>query len=295
MNDTQKQTEYSFIKLIALSSFLLLLIVLSVNLFTTQARQVSAAAAILPPSPFDNLQLQAKSVVVYDVNSAKILFAKNPNTQLPLASITKLMTATVANSLLPGNKKVIPFAGKLWTKKDALAFMLITSSNELANELASFLEKEKNIDFVSQMNKFALQLNLKQSYFINPSGLDESDFQPGAVGSAVDVVKLFLIALDEMPDVLENTAYEKMPFTNEELKLEAINTNKALSDMPGFVAGKTGYTDLAGGNLVVAFDLGLGHRYVAVVLGSTKQGRFNDMIKLINATYDYVTKDKTAL
>ncbi len=292
MSDTQKQTEYSFVRLIALSSFLLLLIVLSVNLFTAQGRQVSAVAAILPPSPFDNLQLQAKSAVVYDVNSDKILFAKNPNAQLPLASITKLMTATVANSLLPSNKKVIPFAGKLWTKKDALAFMLITSSNELANELASFLEKEKNIDFVSQMNKFALQLNLKQSYFINPSGLDESDFQPGAVGSAVDVVKLFLIALAEIPEVLENTAYEKMPFTNEDLKLEAINTNKALSDMPGFVAGKTGYTDLAGGNLVVAFDLGLGHRYVAVVLGSTKQGRFEDMIKLINATYDYVKKDR---
>ena len=53
--------------------------------------------------------------------------------------------------------------------------------------------------------------------------------------------------------------------------------------IPGFIGAKTGYTDLAGGNLVAMFYAEIGHPLVVVVLGSTKQGRFDDIRTLISA------------
>jgi D-alanyl-D-alanine carboxypeptidase len=61
------------------------------------------------------------------------------------------------------------------------------------------------------------------------------------------------------------------------------NTNEALEHLPGLIASKTGYTDLAGGNLAIVFDKGIGHHFVAVVLGSSRQGRFSDMRALMEA------------
>lgn len=63
----------------------------------------------------------------------------------------------------------------------------------------------------------------------------------------------------------------------------AVATALPLSSLPGFVGAKTGYTDLAGGNLVVIFDIEIGHPLVAVVLGSTEQGRFDDIRTLAHA------------
>ena len=62
------------------------------------------------------------------------------------------------------------------------------------------------------------------------------------------------------------------------------NTNESLGRYPGILGSKTGYTDLAGGNLVIVFDVGINHPVAAVVLGSTREGRFEDMAKLTQAT-----------
>jgi D-alanyl-D-alanine carboxypeptidase len=59
-------------------------------------------------------------------------------------------------------------------------------------------------------------------------------------------------------------------------------TNQAIESLPGAEASKTGYTDMAGGNLGVVVDISLGHPVVIVVLGSTKEGRFRDMSILYN-------------
>jgi len=57
-----------------------------------------------------------------------------------------------------------------------------------------------------------------------------------------------------------------------------------VTSIPGILLSKTGYTDLAGGNLVVVFDAGINHRVAVVVLGSTQTARFTDVEKLIHAT-----------
>ena len=66
-----------------------------------------------------------------------------------------------------------------------------------------------------------------------------------------------------------------------------INTNPNSITIPGFIASKTGFTDLAGGNLVMAFDAGVGNPIVIVVLGSSHAGRFTDASALIHATLKY--------
>ncbi len=60
------------------------------------------------------------------------------------------------------------------------------------------------------------------------------------------------------------------------------NTNEVVQNIDGLIASKTGYTDLSGGNLVVAFDAGLNHPIIVTVLGSSQEGRFSDTLKLIN-------------
>ena len=65
--------------------------------------------------------------------------------------------------------------------------------------------------------------------------------------------------------------------------LTAAGDRAPLQNIPGFIGAKTGYTDLAGGNLVAVFDIDIGHPLIAVVLGSTEEGRFTDIETLINA------------
>ena len=60
-------------------------------------------------------------------------------------------------------------------------------------------------------------------------------------------------------------------------------TDLIIGDLAGFIAGKTGFSDLAGGNLAVAVDNGFNRPFVIVVLGSTFDGRFNDVRNLFNA------------
>ena len=66
-------------------------------------------------------------------------------------------------------------------------------------------------------------------------------------------------------------------------EIDMVATSVPLQSIPGFVAAKTGYTDLAGGNVVAVFDLEPGRAVVAAVLGSTHKGRFDDMKILIEA------------
>ena len=74
-------------------------------------------------------------------------------------------------------------------------------------------------------------------------------------------------------------------------KASAFNTNEALGAIPGLIMGKTGYTDLAGGNLAVVFDVGLSHPVIAVVLGSTIDGRFTDMKQIVPAARKAVAQE----
>ncbi len=245
---------------------------------------------------FETLSLRAESAYVYDTMSNAELFSKESYAQLPLASLTKAMTALIVrervftdarivieeSDLVPeGDSGLLP--GESFSRDDLIDFMLSVSSNDAARALARSAAGEEG-RFVEYMNEKAAQLRMTQTFFLNESGLDENMNVSGAYGSARDIGILFLHMLETYPDLLEATAYPESFVTSSDTLHNATNTNIIARDIPGLVAGKTGYTDLAGGNLAVVFEIEPMYRIIVVVLGSSVEERFVDVEKLIDAT-----------
>lgn len=257
-------------------------------------------------NPFAQVELEAKSVIVWDVVNQRELFAKNPDLPLPLASLTKVMTAVTAKDLLPDNERVIItkedlapegdsklVVGDSWSAKDLRDFTLLTSSNDGALALAAVAEAtetnpEAKAKFIEEMNSTAAKIGLNNSKFFNEHGLDREADRGGAYGSAKDMASLFEYTLKNQPEILEATRYKNLVFESAEKKYIAENTNEIINDIPNVIASKTGFTDLAGGNLVVAFDAGLNRPIIISVLGSSEEGRFNDVQKLVAASLKYI-------
>lgn len=219
-----------------------------------------------PISPFKEIKLEAKSAYVFDLVKNETIFEMNADTSLPLASLTKIMTAIVALENTSPDQ-------------DLLSVMLISSSNDAAAALSA------GSGFVPLMNKKAEELDLGQTSFLNTTGLDVSVESAGAYGSARDVTKLMEYFVKNYPKVAEVTRYESVNINSQIFK----NTDKLAERLPGIIAGKTGSTDLAGGNLAVVIDIGLGHPVIIVVLGSTEEGRFEDVEDLYEATVKSLT------
>ncbi len=313
MNNEQK-TEGISLKLMIFNIILVLLIVLMFFLIygalnKPQEKQVDNFGEKVSAGAFVDLHLSAKSAYVYDVLKNKVIFKQNEFVQLPLASITKLMMALTATELLPENSRVTIkseflreegdtglLANESWRMKDLLDFSLVVSSNDGARSIASvvgaFDLKTADYDlgrkdFILKMNTRAQELGLKQTYFINESGLDEENTS-GGYGSAIDVAKLMQYILINNPNILEATKYQNISVSSLSNEHIVKNTNTDVANIPGLIASKTGYTEKAGGNLVVAFDMSIGRPIVVVVLGSTLEGRFEDVSKLVQASIDYV-------
>ena len=307
-------------KLLGFNAFLVISIVIMVFAIYGSmqkpilAERKEAEKQIADSKIFNDLNLQAKAVYVYDINEHKIIFQKNESAQLPLASLTKLMTALTAIDLAPKNSKITirkEFLkeqgdsglkdGEVWKMSDLLDFSLIVSSNDGARSVASVIgatiNKTNNYDigradFIKKMNEKAVSLGMKQTYFLNESGLDESTSQSGAYGSAQDIAKLLEYMMVHNPEILEATKLSKDDISSLSKTHNAQNTNIDIGKIPNLIASKTGYTDLAGGNLVIAFDESIGHPIIIVVLGSTQEGRFTDVMTLASTTMQYARQNK---
>ncbi len=250
------------------------------------AAVASANTALTVNLPED--ALLADAAVLYDIRSGRVLYQKEAYAQLPLASLTKLMAAEVVLSVLPpetlvtiSQKDLRPEGdsglrvGQVLRLRDLLELSLIASSNDAITAAANTLGD----DAIGRMNAVAKELGLNQTHFFNPTGLDATRTTSGAYGSAYDVARLAGIFYKHHPDFFELTT--KPDITVAGRTSEA--TTEPLQEIHGFVAGKTGYTELAGGNLVAIFDLQPGLTVVAAVLGSTRAGRFSDIEVIITA------------
>lgn len=258
-------------------------------------------------NPFDNIKITGKSAYIWDIANQKVLYAKDSETKRPLASITKMMTAIVALESAKGadmiriNDQDLQTEGdsglissEKWSLNNLLALTLVSSSNDGAEAIAASVGNLININtqtregmvdsFVQKMNQKSTQLEFRSFYFTTPTGLDVGN-TPGGVGSAHDVAKLFEYTLRKHSNLLQYTAQPKVKFeSTENIVHRVTNTNEIASITSGIIGGKTGFTDLAGGNLAVVVDVGIQHPVAIVVLGSTKEARFTDVTKLIEAT-----------
>lgn len=277
----------------------------------TRAAQTATIVAPLQsatPDAFASVSLSAKSAIVLDITEHKTLYALNPDVQLPLASLTKIPLVLVVAQVLPQDAIItMPggisqfAAGTRWKLSDIINFTLAISSNDGADVLAAAAQEGIRAHYPDapvhdatlwRMNRLAGELGLSHTYFLNDNGLDESPTQSGAYGTARDIAAIFAYAASTSPQTFSATTKQGFSIRSiDGARATAINTDAALPAIPGIIMGKTGYTDLAGGNLAVVYEQS-GHRIVAVVLGSTQAGRFDDMKTLIVRTDQSVAAER---
>jgi len=263
---------------------------------------VDNQATIQKIDPFATVSLQARAAYVWDIRNKKVLFAKNADQPMPLASITKIMTADVSSELLTPSSVVTIDADALskdgdtglylnerWSFDKLLDFTLAVSSNDGAAAIASAASPV----FVDKMNQKAQSLGFQSMHFFNPTGLDESVVQSGANGSASDVAKLFVYTMQSHPSVFSATRYASFSTKSlDGLTHIALNTDAEINNIPGIIGSKTGFSDLAGGNLAIVYDASVNYPVIIVVLGSTYSGRFSDITSLIQASNQVLSSQK---
>lgn len=248
-------------------------------------------------------KLLAKASFAYDFTMGATLDANNASTPLPLASLTKLMTIRVAlKSVSPDALyRVIPddltseasigfSVGDEYPVHELLKAALIDSSNNAA-VMISHSTGLTTPTFLADMNSEAKTLRLSTLSYQSVTGLDiDNDSVATAFGSAHDILML----LDkDYADHSSVMAYGTEPtdtiYSASGASIPLVNTDKAIPELPLLVAGKTGYTDTAGGNLAVLWKEPSGHLLGASVLGSTEDGRFADMIRIHAAADIFVS------
>lgn len=241
-----------------------------------------------------DLKINSEIALSAKINSGgetSILFEKNKDKKVPIASLTKLMTAIVADEFYkPDIKTRISenavdtkeptgqlSPGERWKVKKLLRLVLIESSNDAAFALAEKMGKKA---FVDLMNLKAKRIGMENTTFTNPTGLDKEDSFAKKTGtsSAFDLLKLGKYLIEEKPNLIKIMNQDKKEISlNGSFHHVAYNTNKLL-DWPLVKAGKTGYTDKAQGCLFLLMEKDSTY-YLNLILSSEE--RFEEMIKLV--------------
>jgi D-alanyl-D-alanine carboxypeptidase len=276
-----------------------------VGLPTNSPVATSAEAAFEDTSPHkvpEDIRLTADAAYVWDVVGQRVLYQKNADTVLPLASITKLMTALIAYELVEDNLTVtIPgtatrqesasglASGEQFNVRRLADMALTASANDAAYSLGAAVgsllgDNDNTAQFIAAMNIRAEELGLASLSFKNTTGLDLTSTEAGAMGNARDISFLMEYILTQHPDLLKSTTEESLRVYNTAGDYHDVeNTNVLVGRIPNLIGSKTGYTDLAGGNLTVAFDAGYNRPVIVTVLSSSLQGRFVDVAALVEA------------
>jgi D-alanyl-D-alanine carboxypeptidase len=244
------------------------------NLVASQVPQIDAESAISVESDLSR--------------TSKILFEKSSNNKLPIASLTKLMTAVVvidrynlsdtavvdkiADSQSPLKQDIK--LGDIMTVDNLLKIMLVKSSNKAAYTLAERSNGETGVkNFVALMNQKAKEMGLDSTFYVDPTGLN-----PDNISTASDLIKLTEYILKNYPEIAEISRQRKINvpgFGTIE------NSDPLLGGIPDVVCSKTGFTAEAKGCLLLVIDKpGSDNYLINVVLGA--DNRFFEMQKLIS-------------
>lgn len=243
-------------------------------------------AAVMPLSSIyvdaadDQPEVHALSAVLM-AEDGQILFAREPDRMLPVASTTKLMTALVVIETcdLEESVEILPEycgaegsslylkPGERYTVRELLLGLLLASANDAAIALACHCAGDID-SFSVLMNRRAEELGMRSSHFLNPHGLNEA----GHYSTAHDLAILMFAAM-ENDSFSELIAQERALVGEQTLS----NHNKLLQRCPGCLGGKTGYTKVAGRCLVSCVERD-GLRLVCVTLNDTDD--WNDHLML---------------
>ncbi len=268
----------------------------------------NAGAAIVPtptpvylPMPLDTDHpapvLWAESAVVMDELNGNILFAKNPDEELPMASTTKLMTALVALSHGQPDQVITINAdaantfctcvglkvGEKYTLTELLYGMLMISGNDAAEAIADGLAGNV-ATFVGWMNQTAVTLGLNHTHYTNPHGLDDT----GHYSSARDLAVLARAALSNpLLQQMDDARTYTIPATATHAKHDLQNLHESLWWYPGADGGKPGWT--GGARFVDILSAARnGHHLIGVVMHSANDW-VTDIRDVLNWGFDDFT------
>ena len=251
-------------------------------------------SSLVPPkSASADINSSAKSMVVMETLGGKILYSKNENEKLPMASTTKIVTAitviehcenldmlvTVPKSatLVEGSSIYLRTGEKL-SIRDLLYGLMLQSGNDAAETLALSIAGSKEA-FAILMNQTAQKAGALNSNFVTPHGLDKSDHYT----TALDLAKITAYALkNEDFKQIVSTKSHQIKATEHNTARTLINKNKLLSSLEGCIGVKTGYTKKSGRCLVSACERD-GMQVVCVVLNCAPM--FEESFDLIQQAY----------
>jgi D-alanyl-D-alanine carboxypeptidase (penicillin-binding protein 5/6) len=241
-----------------------------------------------------NISTNARASSVIDVKSSRIVFEENGDERLPIASLTKVMTAIVAieNGTLTQTVKVGNNAygkegsslylklGEEMTLHTMLYGLMLRSGNDAATAIAEHVGGSLE-GFVYLMNEKARMLGMKNSSFKNPHGLDEE----GHYSSANDMAVLTAYALqNKVFQEIVKTKVKTAPNPNESWHYKWYNKNKMLSMYEGADGVKTGYTTLARRTLITSATRN-DQQFAVVTLNDGDD--WNDHRKLFDAAFHH--------
>lgn len=238
------------------------------------------------------LNISANSAILVDYDTGEILYGKDIDKRQPVASTVKIMTALLAlkNAKLTdvftvsesaakvGENSMILSAGEKLTLEELLYGMMLVSGNDAAVAIAQNVAGTEDI-FVEKMNKTAQDFGLKDTRFVNASGLD--DDSKTQFSTAYDMAVIAHYLWENYPQIREITStfhkYIEAGPTHKDFEL--YNDTNLLTSYPGVKGIKPGFTWESGLCLVTYSENG-GKRLLGVVLGS--YDRRGEMIDLLD-------------
>lgn len=249
------------------------------------------------------LDIKAKSAILLEVNTGKILYEHNSDEKLPPASITKIMSLLLIIEAIDsgklslddvvtasehacsmGGSQIWLEPGEAMTVDDLLKATVIASANDATVALGETIAGSEE-GFVAMMNARAKELGMTNTHFINATGLDAE----GHLSSAHDIAVMSRELIKH--DLIKNYSTVWMD-TLRDGESELVNTNKLVRLYEGTTGLKTGTTSGAGYCLSATAERN-GLELVAVIMsGDTSQERFNGAKKLLDygfANYEYTS------
>ncbi|MCY7944708.1 D-alanyl-D-alanine carboxypeptidase DacF [Bacillus inaquosorum] len=242
---------------------------------------------------------EAKSAVLIERDTGKVLYNKNSNERLAPASMTKIMTMLLIMEALDegkikmsdkvrtsehaasmGGSQIFLEPGEEMTVEEMLKGIAIASGNDASVAMAEFISGSEE-EFVRKMNKKAKELGLKNTSFKNPTGLTEE----GHYSSAYDMAIMAKELLKYESITKFTGTYEDYLRENTDKKFWLVNTNRLIKFYPGVDGVKTGYTGEAKYCLTASAKKG-NMRAIAVVFGaSTPKDRNAQVTKMLDFAF----------
>ena len=325
-NLLNKNSFVSFIKdkKFYIALFVLLVFISSTYVYKSKAdvtNFVQTSSRIAEINKINAPDIMAKNATVYDVTNKDFVYSKGGDKSVPMASLVKIITTATFFELnyqkeKTGNKidiiKIIKknkgynqgdrdlVNNEYWKVDNLIRYILMTSSNVGAESLANSITDDE-FAFALLMNKKVKDLGFKSFSFKNVSGLSipNPDYDahsstspkeiPSAYGSAKEIAVLFNTIFTSIPFLGSATIIPEATFVNWSRNVhQTKNVNFSLTQIPNIIAGKTGTTDDAGGNVMIIMEINK-NKYVIVVMGSTIEDRYNDLDKLASSTESFAT------